>query len=134
MGVWGPRIWSAWLGFHEKESLMYRVLSLCLVVLAVALFVAVPAGAADKDKADANTHMGKVVKVEGNKIVMVGKDGKDEHTHTLAPDAQITLDGKEAKLTDLKKDLFVRVTTKEGDKNTALRVEAQTKAFDDKDK
>ncbi len=118
---------------------MYRVLSLCLVVLAVALFVAVPAladnpkaGAADKDKADANTHMGKVVKVEGNKLIMVGKDGKDEHTHTLAPDAQITLDGKEAKLTDLRKDLFVRVTTKEGDKNTALRVEAQTKAFDDK--
>jgi competence protein ComGC len=117
---------------------MKRVLSLCLVVLALALFVSMPALAADQKGADkaadkGNTHTGKIVKVDANKLTMVGKDAKDEHTHTLAPDAQVTIDGKQAKLEDLKKDMFVRVTTKEGDKNTAIKVEASNKAFEDKD-
>jgi ribosome maturation factor RimP len=78
----------------------------------------------------ANQMEGKIVRIEGNKIVMTDKDGKNEHSHTLAADAKVMLDGKEAKLTDLKKDQAVRVTTKEGDPTQAVRVEALDKNKD----
>jgi hypothetical protein len=58
---------------------------------------------------------------------MTGKDGKTEHTHTVAPDAMITCDGKACKLDDLKAGFNVKVTTKKGDKTVATKIEASTK-------
>lgn len=58
---------------------------------------------------DANTHDGTVVSVSEGKLVMTDKDGK-EHSHDVGPTATITVDGKEGKLTDLKKGDKITVT------------------------
>ena len=58
-----------------------------LAVVALLSFVGAPALAAD-DKAD--THEGKVVKVEAGKLTMTDKDGKNEHSHAVPNDATIT--------------------------------------------
>jgi hypothetical protein len=80
-----------------------------------------------EEKADkANTHEGKILKIAGNKLTMVDKEGKNEHIHTLAPDAKVMCDNKECKIEDLKAGLRVRVTTKPGDVGTAVKVEAFT--------
>jgi hypothetical protein len=72
----------------------------------------------------ANTHMGWFLKAEGkNKFVMRGRNG-NQHTHTLAKDAIITLDGKSCKLSDLKKGEMLRVTTNPNDRTVAVRIDA----------
>jgi hypothetical protein len=106
-----------------------RLLTVCLAVLALALFVSVRALADDK-KDNKNQMDGKIVRIEGNRLVMTDKDGKNEHTHTIAADARVMCDGKECKLTELKKDQAVRVTTKDGDPTQAVRVEALDKNKD----
>jgi hypothetical protein len=93
----------------------------------VAFGLMVPVLRAEEKADKANTHEGKIVKVDGNKITMTDKEGKNEHTHTLAPDAKVMCDSKECKVDDLKAGLRVRVTTKPGDKDTAVKVEAFTK-------
>jgi hypothetical protein len=93
----------------------------------IAFGLLVPAVRAE-EKAD--THEGKILKIAGNKLTMVDKEGKNEHTHTLAPGAKVTCDAKECRFDELKPGLRVRVTTKPGDKDTAVMVEAFTK--DDK--
>jgi formylmethanofuran dehydrogenase subunit D len=72
-----------------------------LVVMALA---GAPALAADK------THEGTVVSAAEGKLVMTDKEGKNEHTHTVPATTKVTLDGKDAKLTDLKKGDSVKVT------------------------
>jgi|SRR5262245_56384942 len=105
---------------------MLRTLPVLLAVLALALFVAVPAVAADAKGADkADTHEGTVVKAEAGKLTMTDKDGKNEHTHEVGKDATITCDGKACKLEDLKKGDRVKVTTeKKGDKTNVVKIEA----------
>ncbi len=105
---------------------MRRVLP--LFALALLAYVVSPARAEDKEKATKaqNTHRGRVVSVEGNKLTMVGRNRK-EHTHTVASTARITCDGKECKLSDLKKGTFIEVTTKEGDPTMAIAIKASTK-------
>jgi len=97
-----------------------------LLVSAAAVMLALTGGVfvqADDKKAD--THEGVIVKAGEGKLTMTDKDGKNEHTHTVAADAKITCDGKECKLEDLKKGFPVKVTTKEGDKKVAVRIEAK---------
>lgn len=103
---------------------MYRILSLCLIALALVVFAGAPALADDKDTA--NTHEGTVVSVTGNQLIMKDKAGK-EHTHQLAASADITCDGKTCKLSDLKPGQKIRVTTTKGDEKTATKVEALDK-------
>jgi uncharacterized Zn finger protein len=55
-------------------------------------------------------HEGKIVSVSENKITSTCVEG-DEHHHTLAKGAKVTIDGKESKLTNLKVGMPVRVTT-----------------------
>jgi hypothetical protein len=109
---------------RSKELEMRRVLP--FFVLALLAYVVSPALAQDKATKAKNTHRGVVVSVVGNKLTMVGRDRK-EHTHTVASDAKISCDGKECKLSDLKKGAFIEVTTKEGDPNTATAIKASTK-------
>ncbi len=96
-----------------------RILALG-AALAVAAFVGT-AVAADKP-ADSNTHTGVVVSVADGKLTMTDKDGKNEHSHTVAKDAKITCDGKDCKLDDLKKGQTVTVTVeKQGDDTRSPR-------------
>jgi hypothetical protein len=110
--------------------MLCRILS--LAVLGLGLTVALPTLAAQKD--DKNTHTGTFVSASGKTFKMLGDDGKTEHTHTLAADAKVTCDGKDCKIDDLKKGVKIKVTLKEGDKDTAIAVAGSTKDTDKKDK
>ncbi len=82
-----------------------------------------------KNEMFADTHDGKVVSCTKSKLVMTNKGIKDgkEHSHMLATDAKLTLDGKACKAEDLKSGMKIRVTTKKTDKGTAIEVEALDK-------
>ena len=83
-----------------------------------------PAFAA-KDAEEA-THDGKLVSITSSKLVMTNQGSKDgkEHTHMLATEIKVTLDGKACKTEDLKAGLKIRVTTKTGDTKVATKIEA----------
>ena len=67
--------------------------------------------------------------MEGDKLTMTGKDGKNEHTHLVPATAMITYDGKVCRLQDLKKGMQIAVTMeKRGDKTLVTRVDAQQAA------
>ena len=103
--------------------MIYRMFS--MGAMALALFVvSVPAFAAkDVDEA---THDGKVVSITSSKLVMTNQGSKDgkEHTHTLATEIKVTLDGKDCKAEDLKAGTKIRVTTKTGEPKVATQIEA----------
>ncbi len=102
-----------------------KKLTLCLAALVAALLFAGSTALA------AESHEGRVVKAGGGKLTMTDKDGKNEHSHEVASDAVITLDGKDCKLDDVPKDSWVKVTTENrGDKSFATKIEAKK----DKDK
>src|SRR6185295_3120444 len=97
--------------------MMNRSLVLGLFGLALAMFVST-ASAKDKVAKGDATHSGTVVSAAAGKLVMTGKDNK-EHSHEVAS-AKITLDGKAAKLEDLKKGMTVTVTSDKNGKVTAI--------------
>jgi len=92
---------------------MLRHAVTCLTMVFVLALVAGFTQAADK------THDGTVVSVAEGKLVMADKD-KKEHSHAIGPTVKITLNGKEAKLADLKKGDAVKVTADEGGKVSAI--------------
>ena len=79
-----------------------RSLFVALAALALTVWVGNVAVAAD-------THEGTVVSVSEGKLVMTDKDGT-EHSHDVGPTAIVTVDGKDAKLADLKKGDKITVT------------------------
>jgi uncharacterized protein (TIGR03000 family) len=86
-----------------------------------------PLTARNEDDRSARTkkHDGQVVRISNRELVMKGSDGK-EHTHTLASDTRVTIDGKPGKPEDLKPNMKIEVTTPEGDAKTVLRIEAKS--------
>lgn len=96
---------------------MLNRLFVLFAVLAVALIVAAPIVAADKD----DVAEGVVVKAEDGKLTITGKD-KKEHSCEVAKDAKITCNGKECKLDELKKGAKVKVTLKD---KMAVKIEAK---------
>jgi len=102
---------------------MFRSLAL---VAAVAVGFALVGGhaLAAEEKTIDNLKIGKV---DGTKIT-VESDKGDKHTAEVAGDAKITLDGKAAKLSELKEGTKVKVTIKKDDgKITVLKIEASSK-------
>lgn len=99
---------------------MFRRLTPFVVVLGLACMAALSATATAEDK----THDGKVVKAGNGKLTMTLKDNTKEHTHDVAKNAKITLDGKQAKLDDLMKGMTVTVTT--NDNNVATVIVARS--------
>ena len=95
-------------------------LPLFFVAVAIALFAVQPAVADDK------THEGTVVSASAGKLTMTMTGDDKKHTHDVAQNAKISLDGKAAKLEDLKMGFHIKVTT--DDKNVVKSVEAHSKA------
>jgi hypothetical protein len=98
--------------------MMRRVLPVFVALMAMGLFAARTALAEDM------THEGVVVKVEEGKLTMTDKTDKKEHSHDIGKDVKITLDGKTAKLADLKAGYTLKVTTDA--KKMVTKVEAMT--------
>jgi hypothetical protein len=99
---------------------MLRHLLSLLTLVAATAFVAAPALAAD------TAHEGTVVSAEAGKLTMTKKGDTKEHSHAITDKTTITLDGKPAKLTDLKKGQHVKVTI--DDTMAVTKVEAMAKA------
>lgn len=102
--------------------MLYRMFG--LATLALGMFVGATALAAEDSKEA--THDGKVVSISGDKLVMTSAAGK-EHSHTLARDVKLTLDGKSCVAAELKAGMRIRVTTASADKQLATRVEGLNK-------
>ncbi len=100
-------------------TMFHRILS--IAALAASLFISSPAWAA-KDTAE-STHDGKFVRLVGDKLEITNAKGK-EHSHLLAFDAKVTIDGVDAKATDMKAGMKIRVTTHDNDKKVATHIEA----------
>ena len=77
--------------------MMSRFLPFCFAVFALAVLASQPVFAADEKE----VHEGLIVKAGGAKLTMTMKGEEKEHTHAVAKDAKITLDGKAAKLGNL---------------------------------
>src|SRR5687767_1312684 len=94
------------------------IVGICASLLLVAL---VGTGLAVDDKA--KSHTGTVVSVdaEKSKLVMSSED-KGEHSHEIATTTKVTVDGKEAKLADLKKGDKITVTLGEDGEVSKLEV------------
>jgi hypothetical protein len=103
--------------FHRKKEnpMLHRAVTCVLFGLALAVF-ATATQAAEEDK----THEGVVVSASAGKLVMSDKEGQNEHSHIIGETAKITLDGKAAKLADLKKGDKVKVTAGADGKVTAV--------------
>lgn len=73
-------------------------------------------------KVAANSCDEKLVKLSGDKLTSTSGEG-DEHHYTVAKEAKVTCDGKNAKLSDLKLGSTIRMTLCEDDKNKILAVD-----------
>lgn len=85
--------------------MILRFMPLCLVMVAISVSATQPVLAVE-----GGVHMGMVVKAGDSKLTMTMKGEEKEQTHTVPKDAKITLDGKVAKLEELKKGYHVEVT------------------------
>ena len=97
-----------------------KLLPLFFVAFALASFVVQPVFADDK------AHEGTVVSAQAGKLTMTMKGDTKKHTHDVAKDAKITLDGKAAKLEDLKAGFHITVAM--DDKHVVLKIDAHSKA------
>lgn len=100
--------------------MLRRSIPLLLAAVAICLFASQPALAEDK------SHEGMIVSAGAGKLSMMMTGDTKTHTHDVAKNAKIMLDGKAAKLEDLKEHFHVKVTT--DDKNVATSIEAHSKA------
>lgn len=72
----------------------------------------------EERSAQKERHVGEFVRGEDGRFLMT-MEGRKEHSHQLSPEAEITIDGKRAKLEDLRRGDVIRVTT-EGDAVVAI--------------
>ena len=94
----------------------------CLVVVALALIALTEPSLL---AADEKPHEATVVKAGAGKITLTFKGDDQKHTHDVAKDAKITLDGKDAKLQELKEGFPVKLTM--NDKFVITKIEAKSK-------
>ena len=92
----------------------------CVLFLSLAVLAFVSPSANAEEKVVEGC---KVVKVEEGKL-FITHEGKD-HSAPVAKDAKITVDGKDAKLADLKKDQTVKLTIRKEDSGLQIiKIEA----------
>jgi hypothetical protein len=99
--------------------MMNRCLPLFVAAMALTVFVSQQVSADDK------VHEAMVVKAGDGKITLTFKGDEKKHTHDVAKDAKITLNGKGAKLEELKEHFTVKVTL--DDKSVVHKLEAKSK-------
>jgi hypothetical protein len=94
----------------------------CLLIVTVTLLaLAGQSLYAVEDK----VHEATVVKAGDGKITLTFKGDTQKHVHDVAKDAKITLDGKDAKLQELKEGFPVKLIM--NDKFVVTKIEAKSK-------
>ena len=106
---------------------MARILTLALVAFFVAPVLAEDKKVGKEDKDTKAKCEGFLADVTGQKIMVTEKGAKEDKGFTVAKDAKITCDGKECKLEDLKKGVFVCIWTDKDDGKSVTKIEADTK-------
>jgi hypothetical protein len=101
--------------------MVFRIPVLAIVVVTLAALV----GTQQMRAADDQVHEATVVKAGDGKITLTFKGDEKKHTHDVAKDAKITLDGKDAKLEDLKEGATVKATM--DDKFVVHKIEGKSK-------
>ena len=99
--------------------MLRKSVTLVLAAMALALFMSQSLKAEDK------SHEGVVVNAGGGKLTMTMQDGSRKHTHEVPATAKVTIDGKPAKLEDVKEHFHVKVTT--DDKNVVKSIDAHSR-------
>jgi hypothetical protein len=99
---------------------MFRHILPLFLVTAVIGVAARPAFAEEK------SHEGLVVSAAAGKLTMTMSDGSKKHSHEVGTDAKVTIDGKPAKLEDLKEGFHIKVT--QDDKKMVTKIEASSMA------
>jgi hypothetical protein len=79
----------------------------------------VSSASAKARKADHLSHTGTFVSASNGKLVMTGRNGK-EHTHAVAKDVKVMIDGKAGALAGLKKGMHISVTMDKTGNVTAI--------------
>jgi len=83
--------------------------------------------AADDKVTETFSHEGRFVRAAGaSKLIMTDSNG-GEHSHMLAPNVEITINGKVGKLEDIKPQMFLRVFTAKDDPKMAYKIDATTR-------
>ena len=82
-----------------------RSLLIFLATLALVLYTVTPVSAHEKEE-------GTVVKAGEGKLILTSKGKQRQNTREVAKDSVVTLDGKAAKLEDLKEGFHVVVAVK----------------------
>jgi hypothetical protein len=119
---WKADASSAVHGEFLAQELTMRFSKL-LPLFALAVVFAFASTAAAEEKVVDNC---KVVKTEGNKLFITDPKG-GQHSAEVTSSAKITIDGKDAKLGDLKEGLKVKLTLEKGDGNIQIvKVEGST--------
>jgi len=77
-------------------------------------------------QASGDIHEGTVVSFSNGKLEMTDPE-HGKHSHQLAPDTKVFIDGQPAKAEDLKADMKIKVSNKKGDQQTITRIDAQSK-------
>lgn len=101
--------------------MVLRVTAFVFAIIAMALCLSQPVFSQDE-----KSHEGTVVKAGKGKLVMTFKGDAKKHTHDVAPKAKITLDGKTAKLEDLKEGFHIAVQM--DDQHVLTSIQAHSKA------
>jgi len=102
------------------ETLLFKRLSLSVVIPALTLFLSVPA-------LTASSHYGKVVAAGDGKLTRRDMAGQNHLTHEVPADATIMCDGKTCGLDDLKAGDVVTLTPdQQGDQTVVTKIEAKT--------
>ncbi len=99
--------------------MVFHMIPVAIVAMAMLLGTTAMAGS----DSPPNTHDGTVVSVTGNGLVMTSEQG-EKHSHTLATDAKVTLDGRVCEASDLKSGTKIRVTTQAAGNDLVCRIEA----------
>lgn len=100
--------------------MMSRIPFVAVVAVALVALAGLPLRAAD-DK----VHEVTIVKAGDGKITMTMKGDDQKHTHDVAKDAVITLDGKKATLKELNEGFPAKVTM--DDKFVVHKIETESK-------
>ena len=99
--------------------MFFRCVPVFLAALTLLLYAASPTLAHEKEE-------GTVVKAGEGKLVLTTKGQQKQVTREVAKDAPVNLDGKPAKLEDLKEGFHVAVAL--GPKHVVTKIEAHSKA------
>lgn len=99
--------------------MLVRISLLAVVAGALVALTGPALSAADK------VHEATVVKAGDGKVTLTFKGDPQKHTHDVARDAKITLDGKAAKIEDLKEGFPVKLTMNEAFVVTSIEAKSR---------